>query len=108
MGRVPRNTAPPSGSRNVDAQRKLMDELMGLNRNGDRPDDVISVSLYCRKPSILNCFAQDYKDDRVCKAHLVGACTTELFTNTKMDFGGACAKKHDDIMKKAYVLLYFF
>ena len=37
----------------MDAQRELLDSLMGANRNGDNPDAVIHVrSPPCRAPSV--------------------------------------------------------
>ena len=67
-----------------DATRLLLDSLMGVNRNGDKADQIIT----------------DFKDSKVCKDFLTGLCLHDLFTNTKAD-KGACAKSHDlDIQKR--------
>ena len=42
----------------LDAQRELLDSLMGINRNNDRKGDQV----------------MSYKDDRVCKFFLTGMC----------------------------------
>ncbi|KAL9646992.1 hypothetical protein ABK040_013848 [Willaertia magna] len=50
---------------------KLLDELMGVNRNGDRQEYII----------------EHFTDDRVCKYDLLGLCPYKLFPNTKYDLG---------------------
>ena len=42
----------------MDSQRELLDQLMGINRNQDREEDEVS----------------DYRDERVCKDYLCGLC----------------------------------
>ncbi|KAG2373273.1 hypothetical protein C9374_012262 [Naegleria lovaniensis] len=49
----------------------LLDELMGVNRNGDRQDLII----------------EHFTDPRVCKFDLLGLCPYKLFPNTKFDLG---------------------
>ncbi len=80
------STAPESRMAARDAMRAMMDELMGANRNGDRPDAVIS----------------SFEDDRLCRDYLGGLCVHAMFENTKDD-RGKCPKIHSDDMKKAYV-----
>ena len=60
----------------MDEQRALLDQLMGLNRDGDRPQDEIS----------------DFRDPRVCRNYLAGLCLSDLFSNTKMDMGECTPK----------------
>lgn len=69
----------------MDAQRALLDELMGRNRDGDKPNDEI----------------RDYRDRRVCKYFLCGLCPHELFQNTKMDLG-ECPKLHLSNLRTKY------
>ncbi|RHY30094.1 hypothetical protein DYB32_004629 [Aphanomyces invadans] len=69
----------------MDAQRALLDELMGRNRDGDKPEEDIS----------------DFRDSRVCKRFLCGLCPHDLFQNTKMDMGD-CEKLHLPKLKVAY------
>jgi RNA-binding protein Luc7-like 2 len=84
----------------MDAQRKLLDALMGTNRNGEKPT------------------TKHFSDPDVCKYFLCGLCPSELFVNThvgvprlrltffgcatkKMDFG-ECTKIHSIPMKSEY------
>ena len=53
----------------MDYARKLLDELMGPNRNGDQK------------------IFKKYWDDDVCKHFLVDFCPHDLFVNTKSDLG---------------------
>ncbi|OQR87899.1 kinesin-like protein [Achlya hypogyna] len=69
----------------MDAQRALLDELMGRNRDGDKPQEDI----------------RDFRDARVCKRFLCGLCPHDLFQNTKMDMGD-CPKLHLPKLKAAY------
>lgn len=69
----------------IDEQRALLDSLMGVNRNQDRAQDMIS----------------DYCDERVCKYFLHGICPSDLFLNTKSDVG-ACKLIHSDEMRSAF------
>ena len=69
-----------------DAMRAMLDDLMGANRNGDRPDDVIT----------------SFEDERLCRDYLCGLCVYAMFDNTKEE-RGKCPKIHNDDMKKAYV-----
>lgn len=69
----------------MDAQRALLDELMGRNRDGDKPNEEVT----------------DYRDQRVCKKFLCGLCPHDLFQNTKMDMN-ECAKLHLPKLRDAY------
>jgi RNA-binding protein Luc7-like 2 len=69
----------------VSVQSELLDKLLGENRNGDRPDAIIT----------------DFRDARVCKAFLLGCCPSALFAGTKED-PGACAGAHDARLRRAY------
>lgn len=51
--------------------RKQLDELMGVNRNGDRPELEI----------------KHFWDKRLCKYDLLGLCPYQLFPNTKFNIG---------------------
>eukprot|EP00670_Eutreptiella_braarudii_P027136 CAMPEP_0174372818 /NCGR_PEP_ID=MMETSP0811_2-20130205/104802_1 /TAXON_ID=73025 ORGANISM="Eutreptiella gymnastica-like, Strain CCMP1594" /NCGR_SAMPLE_ID=MMETSP0811_2 /ASSEMBLY_ACC=CAM_ASM_000667 /LENGTH=124 /DNA_ID=CAMNT_0015520535 /DNA_START=54 /DNA_END=425 /DNA_ORIENTATION=+ len=53
----------------VDATRKLLDELMGRNRNKE------------------NVREQNYWDQDVCKPYLLGCCYHTLWQHTKSDCG---------------------
>ncbi|KAL6062037.1 putative RNA-binding protein Luc7-like 1 [Balamuthia mandrillaris] len=68
----------------MDAQRKLLDSLMGTNRNGE--------------PSALK---KSFTDPDVCRHYLAGLCPTELFVNTKMDMG-ECEKLHPPTLRAEY------
>lgn len=68
----------------LDAQRELLDSLMGMNRNNDKKYQNL-----------------DYRDDRVCKFFLTGMCPHEMFVNTKMD-EGPCDKIHSESIKAAF------
>jgi len=68
----------------MDDFRKQLDQLMGSNRNGDKPQ-----------------VAKHYTDDDVCKAYLCAVCPNDLFGNTKMDLG-ECPKLHSEPMKAEY------
>ena len=46
----------------MDSQRELLDQLMGINRNQDREEDEV----------------RDFRDDRVCKDYLCGLCVHGL------------------------------
>ncbi|KAI9907613.1 hypothetical protein PsorP6_004645 [Peronosclerospora sorghi] len=69
----------------MDAQRALLDSLMGLNRDGDRPDDA----------------TLDFKHPKVCKSYLCGLCPRELFQNTRLDTG-ACELLHVPALRSAF------
>lgn len=66
----------------LDAQRELLDSLMGINRNNDRKGEQVL----------------DFRDDRVCKFYLIGLCPHDIFVNTKMD-EGPCEKIHSEALK---------
>jgi hypothetical protein len=68
----------------LDAQRELLDSLMGINRNKDQKDAI-----------------KDYRDDRVCKFFLTGMCPHDIFVNTKMD-EGPCPKVHSEQLKDEF------
>ncbi len=69
----------------MDEQRALLDQLMGMNRDGDKPQEEIT----------------DFLDARVCKNFLCGLCPQDLFQNTKMDMG-ECELAHVPEVKQAY------
>ncbi|KAF4038886.1 LUC7 N terminus [Phytophthora infestans] len=71
----------------MDAQRALLDSLMGLNRDGDRPDDDASM---------------DFRHPKVCKPYLCGLCPRDLFQNTRLDLG-TCKSLHLPTLRSAYV-----
>ena len=68
----------------MEAQRKLLDSLMGKDRNGD-----------------VNVSTKHFTDPDVCKNYLCGLCPHDLFGNTKMD-DGECPQKHSDVLKQDY------
>ncbi|KAH8852362.1 Luc7-like protein 3 [Schistosoma japonicum] len=68
------------------AQKALLDELMGKNRNA------------CNGESSGG---PHWSDDDVCKFYLCGFCPHDLFVNTKTDLG-QCPKSHDERMREAY------
>lgn len=69
----------------MDAQRAMLDELMGANRNLDNPDAEID----------------DYRDRRVCTHFLLGCCPHEVFKGTKVDLG-PCERAHSDDLKAQF------
>jgi len=69
----------------MDETRALLDKLMGINRNNDRKEDVVT----------------DFRDDRVCKFYLRGVCPNEMFVNTKMDTG-PCKNLHSDELRAKF------
>ncbi|KAL3673959.1 hypothetical protein V7S43_001644 [Phytophthora oleae] len=69
----------------MDAQRALLDSLMGLNRDGDRPDEA----------------TMDFRHPKVCKPYLCGLCPHDLFQNTRLDTG-ACKSLHLPSLRSAY------
>ncbi|RQM16375.1 hypothetical protein DD237_003814 [Peronospora effusa] len=69
----------------MDAQRALLDSLMGLNRDGDRPNEAIL----------------DFNHPKVCKLYLCGLCPRELFQHTRLD-SGACELLHVPALRSAF------
>ncbi|CAI5716875.1 unnamed protein product [Peronospora destructor] len=69
----------------MDAQRALLDSLMGLNRDGDRPNEAIL----------------DFDHPKVCKLYLCGLCPRELFQHTRLD-AGACELLHVPALRSAF------
>ncbi|CAH0491068.1 unnamed protein product [Peronospora farinosa] len=69
----------------MDAQRALLDSLMGLNRDGDRPNEAIL----------------DFHHPKVCKFYLCGLCPRELFQHTRLD-SGACELLHVPALRSAF------
>ncbi|CAH0481377.1 unnamed protein product [Peronospora belbahrii] len=69
----------------MDAQRALLDSLMGLNRDGDRPNEA----------------TLDYTHPKVCKLYLCGLCPRELFQHTRLD-SGACDFLHIPALRVAF------
>nr|CAH8832598.1 unnamed protein product [Trichobilharzia regenti] len=68
------------------AQKALLDELMGKNRNAVNGE--ISGGPH-------------WSDDDVCKFYLCGFCPHDLFVNTKTDLG-QCPRSHDERMRESY------
>jgi len=73
--------------------RKMLDELMGTNRDGVQGADAVK-----------------FTDPDVCKSYLLGLCPYDLFHNTnsfksskKLDLG-VCSKVHDPALKADYEL----
>jgi len=73
--------------------RKMLDELMGTNRDGVQGADAVK-----------------FTDPDVCKSFLLGLCPYDLFHNTnsfksskKLDLG-VCSKVHDPALKADYEL----
>jgi hypothetical protein len=71
----------------MDEQRRLMDELMGVERNLNEADK--------------NHHVRHFSDPDVCKFYLCGVSPYSLFTNTKSDLG-PYDKVFDDDCKAAY------
>ncbi|CAI5747221.1 unnamed protein product [Peronospora destructor] len=69
----------------MDAQRALLDSLMGLNRDGDRPNEA----------------TLDFDHPKVCKLYLCGLCPRELFQHTRLD-AGACELLHVPALRSAF------
>jgi hypothetical protein len=74
----------------VDANRALLDELMGLNRN--KP---IEGSSSCD-------ISNDWRDRTVCKYYLMGFCPNQYFINTRPRSMEPCALRHIDTLKSAF------
>jgi len=66
----------------MDAQRKLLDALMGADRNG-------------------GAVQKHFTDKDVCKHYLCGMCPHDQFVNTKNDLG-PCPKAHSAPLKLEY------
>ncbi|XP_048576295.1 putative RNA-binding protein Luc7-like 2 isoform X1 [Nematostella vectensis] len=64
-----------------EQMKKMLDELMGTQRDGATPDADLK-----------------FTSDRVCKSYLMGLCPHQLFNNTKMDLG-SCQKIHNPALK---------
>ncbi|KAI6652178.1 RNA-binding protein Luc7-like 2 [Oopsacas minuta] len=62
---------------------KLLDQLMGHNRDGE---DKLVVN---------------FTDQTVCRPFLFGICPNEMFLNTKMDMG-ECVKMHNMALKSEF------
>eukprot|EP00124_Ichthyophonus_hoferi_P004759 Ihof_evm1s569 gene=Ihof_evmTU1s569 len=69
----------------MDAQRLLLDELMGKGRN-TTTGEVVKLH---------------WSDPQVCKYFLCGFCPHDLFTNTKNDLG-PCNNEHDEKLRTEY------
>jgi len=70
----------------MDAQRALLDSLMGAQRNNDMDERE----------------RKSWKDSDVCKHFLVGFCPYELFLGSKSDIG-VCGKLHEEHLRQTYV-----
>ncbi|CED82887.1 Spliceosome subunit [Phaffia rhodozyma] len=69
----------------AEAQRKLLEQMMGAEAMG-----IIQVPLH-------------FTDDKVCKNYLCGTCPHIVFTNTKMDLG-PCPRAHQEKLQIEYQL----
>jgi len=69
-----------------DHMRKMLDELMGTQRDGASDMDAVK-----------------FTSPNVCKSYLLGLCPYDLFHNTKLDLG-ACSRIHDPALKADYEL----
>lgn len=74
----------------MDEQRRLLDELMGQERNVEEKNKRHRV--------------RHFSDPEVCKYYLCGLSPYNLFKNTKSDLG-AYDKEYDDDCKEAYQAL---
>merc|ERR550539_1064218 len=70
----------------MDAQRALLDSLMGHNRNQDFDSEK-------RSPN--------WKGSEVCKHFLVGFCPYGLFEGTRAELG-PCGRLHEEVLRSAY------
>lgn len=68
------------------AQKALLDELMGKNRDA-APNERVRTT--------------HWSDDEVCKFYLAGLCPHDLFTNTRVDLG-TCPNLHDEKLLEEY------
>ena len=68
------------------AQKALLDELMGKNRDAG-PNERVRTT--------------HWSDDEICKYYLAGLCPHDLFTNTRVDLG-PCPNLHDDKLLEEY------
>ena len=64
----------------MNAQRALLDQLMGADRDLDEGDVPRSI---------------DWHDAKYCRYHLCGFCPHNMFANTKSDIG-RCTQEHSD------------
>ena len=71
----------------MDAQRELLDQLMGKNRNLSKDDAPLRE--------------QHWNDADICPYYLCAFCPNDLFINTKSDLG-ACEYEHVFELKKEY------
>jgi hypothetical protein len=73
----------------MDANRALLDELMGIDRN-----------LVTEEKSKVR--GRHFSDENICKLFIQGFCPNDLFTNTKSDLG-LCKKIHDETSKREWI-----
>ncbi|VDP09774.1 unnamed protein product [Soboliphyme baturini] len=64
-----------------DQIRKMLDELMGTGRDGEKRQNTIP-----------------FTDSRVCRSFLLGCCPHEVLASTRMDMG-ECPKIHDPALR---------
>lgn len=69
--RIFRNNFTEMPKRYYSSFRKFLDDKMGTNRNGDKPNFAIL----------------DFRDNRLCKFDMAGLCPHKLFPNTRQDLG---------------------
>ena len=69
----------------MDEQRALLDQLMGVNRDGGGEEKVT-----------------DFADDSVCKYFLLDMCPHVLLHNAKGADLGPCSRDHNELAKIAY------
>jgi len=101
---VPPRTAPHRGRRQLveaasrheaslgtmDAMREMMDSLMGTDRNAGKNEQ-----------------KKSFKDDDICKHHLVWQCPHDMFVDTQGRAAvkspiGPCRKKHSEAMRDRF------
>lgn len=70
----------------MDAQRALLDQLMGENRDQIEDEEVKRL---------------DWRSERICKFYLSGVCPYSTFSNTKADIG-RCSLEHSDKAAKLF------
>ena len=64
----------------MQAQRDLLDQLMGASRN-EKGDTAVH--------------RENFKSEWVCKNYLLGLCPYDIFRNTRLDYGrGSCGSEH--------------
>ena len=73
----------------TDLARKILDELMGPDRN--------------KLPSERGASGIKYSDYNVCRHYLVDFCPHLQFLNTKSDIGPCPKKYHEELLRKKFL-----